>query len=130
MSENSLANRIVQARELANLSEEEVCRLVGVKPETYHHWESGSSEPRINKLTTLAGVLAVTPGWLLSGDDDHLNSVDDNEQIALFRLRIEQLSSLQSRVQVMLDELSCDLDDFTGADADADASEDDLAENQ
>ncbi len=128
MSENSLANRIVQARELANLSEEEVCRLVAVKPETYHHWESGASEPRINKLATLAGVLAVTPGWLLSGDDDHLNSVDDNEQIALFRLRIEQLSSLQTRVQVMLDELSCDLDDFT--DTDADEGADDSAENQ
>lgn len=113
MSE-SLADRIQQARATAQLSVMEVSRLMAVKPETYKHWESGSSEPRINKLTTLAGVLAVSPGWLLSGEDEQLSTLSNDQQVALFRSRIEQLNAMQTRVQVMLDELTCDLDDFTG----------------
>ncbi len=112
MDQSTLAGRIHQARELANLSVAEVSRLIAVKPDTYRHWESGVSEPRINKLTTLAGVLAVSPGWLLSGEDEHKNSPSESEQIALFRLRIEQMNAIQTRMQVMLDELSCDIDDF------------------
>lgn len=115
MSSETLAERIQQARSLAQLTEIEVSRLVAVKPETYKRWESGCSEPRINKLTTLAGVLGVSPGWLLSGEEAQRGQLSDDQQLALFRNRIEQLSALQARVQVMLDELSCDLDDFAAA---------------
>lgn len=115
MMDNTLAERIQHARTESQLSVMEVSRLVAVKPETYQHWESGSSEPRINKLTTLAGVLAVSPGWLLTGDSDQLDVMTAEEQVAMFRTRIQQLTAIQSRVQVMLDELSCDLDDFTEA---------------
>lgn len=86
---------------------------MAVKPETYKRWEAGGREPRVNKLTTLAGVLGVSPGWLLSGDEEHISMLSNDEKIASFRQRISQLSDVQSRIQVMLDELSCDLDDFT-----------------
>jgi len=113
---HALAKRIQEARASAQLSIMEVSSLVAVKPETYKRWESGASKPRINKLTTLAGLLAVSPGWLLSGDEEHLSTLNANDQAALLRDRIEQMAAIQKRMQVMLDELSCDLDDFTGTD--------------
>lgn len=113
---SALALRIQDARAAAQLSIMEVSSLVAVKPETYKRWESGASEPRINKLTTLAGVLAVSPGWLLSGDEEHIAALNSDDRVALFRERIEQMAAIQRRMQVMLDELSCDLDDFTGTD--------------
>lgn len=123
MMNNTLAERIQHARTASQLSVMEVSRLIAVKPDTYKHWESGSSEPRINKLTTLAGVLAVSPGWLLTGDSEQLGVMTAEEQVAMFRTRIQQLTAIQSRVQVMLDELSCDLDDFTEAGAEFSAEE-------
>ena len=113
MPDSTLASRIQQARTTAQLTVMEVSRLIAVKPETYKRWESGSSEPRVNKLATLAGVLGVSPGWLLSSEEMPMGELSAAEQVVLFRQRIEQLTAVQTRMQVMLDELSCDLDDYS-----------------
>ena len=49
------------------LSIAQLARRIGVKSETLGYWETDRDEPRANKLVTLAGVLNVSPTWLLCG---------------------------------------------------------------
>jgi transcriptional regulator with XRE-family HTH domain len=113
MPTSTLANRITTAREDANLSIGDVSSLVAVKTETYIKWESGTSQPRANKLVTLAGVLKVMPVWLLDGDNDFLQDLSREEKITLLSQRIEHMKLTQNRMITMLDELTCDLGDVS-----------------
>lgn len=67
---DTLGGRIARARDLAALTLEEAASHIGVTNETLAEWESDRSEPRANKIMTLAGVLGVSPAWLISGAGD------------------------------------------------------------
>ncbi len=64
-SSERVGARITRAREACGLSVDDLALRLGVRSETLTAWERGETEPRPNRLTTLAGVLNVTPGWLL-----------------------------------------------------------------
>ena len=58
------------AREAQGLSARQLAGKVGVESRTLRAWESDRSEPRSNKLVTLAGVLNASPNWLLTGEGE------------------------------------------------------------
>ena len=45
-------------------------------------WESGTTQPRANKVVTLAGVLKVVPVWLLDGDNNFLHDLGREDKVA------------------------------------------------
>ena len=63
----TLGERIIHAREQQGLTTAQLARRLGVKSSTLQEWESDRSAPRSNRLITLAGVLSVSPTWLLMG---------------------------------------------------------------
>jgi len=65
--DDTLGGRIVHARESQELTTSQLARRIGVKTSTMHAWETDRSEPRPNRLLTLAGLLNVSPTWLLTG---------------------------------------------------------------
>jgi transcriptional regulator with XRE-family HTH domain len=65
--DDTLGGRIVYAREAAGLDAQEVAAQLGVSAKTVANWENDRAEPRANKLSTLAGLLGVSPTWLLAG---------------------------------------------------------------
>ncbi|SOE18649.1 transcriptional regulator with XRE-family HTH domain [Hoeflea halophila] len=67
---DTLGGRITRARDLAGLTLEDAASRIGVTDETLSEWESDRSEPRANKIMTLAGVMGVSPAWLISGAGD------------------------------------------------------------
>ncbi|MBC7283984.1 helix-turn-helix transcriptional regulator [Hoeflea sp.] len=67
---DTLGGRITRARDLAGLTLSDAASHIGVTDETLGEWESDRSEPRANKIMTLAGVLGVSPAWLISGAGD------------------------------------------------------------
>ncbi len=64
----TFGDRVAAARRAAGLSQESLCRKLGIKLKTLRSWEDDISEPRANKLQMLAGVLNVSLVWLLTGD--------------------------------------------------------------
>jgi HTH-type transcriptional regulator, cell division transcriptional repressor len=64
---DTLGGRICRAREAMGLSAAEVANQLGVRKDTVIAWERDRSEPRTNRLYMLAGVLGVSPVWLISG---------------------------------------------------------------
>ena len=65
--EDTLGGRIGRARVAADMSLKKAARRLGVKPSTWQAWESDRIEPRSNRLAMLAGLLGVSPTWLLVG---------------------------------------------------------------
>lgn len=69
MTTITLGQRIAQARHQKGFTPATLARQIGVKTGTLTSWEQDQSEPRSNRLVTLAGLLGVSPGWLLEGTD-------------------------------------------------------------
>lgn len=58
--------RIAEARARAGLSQSELARQVGVKPQSVQQWEKkGGTAPRGHRLNKIADTLGVTRAWLL-----------------------------------------------------------------
>ncbi|WP_173934626.1 helix-turn-helix domain-containing protein [Chelativorans sp. Marseille-P2723] len=65
--EDTLGGRISLGREAVGLSVEEAACHLGVLAETWRDWECDRDAPRANRLTMMAGLLGVSPCWLLTG---------------------------------------------------------------
>ena len=64
--EMTLGGRIYASRENAGMSLHMTANLLGVKSSTLKSWENDRSEPRVNKLVALAGLLGVSPTHFLA----------------------------------------------------------------
>ena len=91
-ADTTLGGRISIAREASELSVSQVVKRLGVKSTTYAAWEADRSEPRANKLVALAGILNVSPPYLLSGlGEQPIKTSLPERQINQLTLQVEQL---------------------------------------
>ena len=106
-SVSTLGERIGVARERAGLTEEELAARLAVRRQTVDQWEGDGAEPRANMLAMLAGVLGVSPVWLLSGAGEGVPSPDEEAHAHLddsaLRLRLaaelREAMAAQNRIQ-------------------------------
>jgi len=75
----TFGDRLAAARENLGLEQAQLARKLGVKASTIANWEDDRSEPRANRVTTLAGLLGVSIKWLLSGQGDGPSIVTDED---------------------------------------------------
>jgi transcriptional regulator with XRE-family HTH domain len=66
----TLGQRLRIAREAAGLTTADAARRLGVLKSSWQAWEADAKAPRSNRLAMMAGVLGVSPSWLLSGLGD------------------------------------------------------------
>ncbi|PRD55541.1 transcriptional regulator [Phyllobacterium myrsinacearum] len=86
--DDTLGGRISLAREYMQISSEQAASQLGVATSTWKSWERDRAAPRSNRLAMMAGILAVTPVWLLTGMGSGPNeSVGDDRTILLQRLQ-------------------------------------------
>ena len=64
--EMTLGGRIYASRQNAGMSLHMAANLLGVRSSTLKSWENDRSEPRVNKLVALAGLLGVSPTHFLA----------------------------------------------------------------
>lgn len=95
---DTLGGRIAHARDMAGKTIEEASAQVGVTDDTYSEWENDRSEPRSNKLTTLAGILGVAPIWLISGVGDGPDSTITQVSLSEMRNELDRLRLLSGEV--------------------------------
>lgn len=115
---DTVGNRLTRAREARGLTKSQLARGLGVKTQTLHGWEAGRNSPRANRLTMLAGVLNVSPTWILTGhgedpvpngDDTNGENLEDGGREGLLRLRdsisakIAELNRILSEVENKLE---------------------------
>ena len=101
-SADTLGGRIVYAREAQELTTSQLARRLGIKTETLHDWETDRAEPRSNRLLTLAGMLNVSPTWLLTGAGEA--PVDTLTETEMMHIR-ESVERIREQVMTVVDEL-------------------------
>jgi transcriptional regulator with XRE-family HTH domain len=101
-SDETLGGRIVYAREQQDLTTAQLARRVGLKTETLLGWELDRSEPRSNRLLTLAGMLNVSPTWLLTGSGE--SPIDTLNETEMMHLR-GTIDRMHEQVLTIADEL-------------------------
>lgn len=99
----AVGDRIVHAREAAGLSTAQLARRAGVRTHTLAAWENGRAEPRANKLVMLAGILNVSPTWLLMGQGQA--PTDTPSELAMVMGELSQLRAMQERTAQIIDRL-------------------------
>lgn len=67
---DTLGGRIWRARDALDMSLGDVAARLGLPEETVSDWERDHAEPRTQSLFMLAGVLGVSPSWLIAGIGD------------------------------------------------------------
>ncbi len=107
----TLGERVCKARDAAGLSTAQLARRLGIKTATLQSWESDRSEPRSNKLVLLAGVLNVSPTWLLVGrgtppfSEEPAAADLDSMRVALDRVQ-RQAQALADEIAVLQERLN------------------------
>ena len=102
MDDDTLGGRICKAREVLELSTAQLARRLGVNTQTVQAWEQDQDEPRSNRLVMLAGVLNVSPSWLLIGAGE---SPSDTLKQTDVEGILEALRTLRNQSQATTDEL-------------------------
>jgi transcriptional regulator with XRE-family HTH domain len=77
----SVGARIVEARKLAGLTQQQLATRLGVSLRAVSRWENDSFAPRGDSLESLAKVLSVDLHWLVTGGshESRLERDDDPE---------------------------------------------------
>jgi HTH-type transcriptional regulator, cell division transcriptional repressor len=92
---DTVGGRLSRARDAVGLSAAQLARRIGVKTATIQGWESDRALPRANRLAMLAGVLAVSPSWLLHGVGSAPVEDDANPGFRPLLAQLEKLKRLQ-----------------------------------
>ncbi|MFD0915962.1 helix-turn-helix domain-containing protein [Pseudahrensia aquimaris] len=100
---DTLGGRISRAREAAGLSLNDLARNVGVTRKTIEGWETDALEPRSNRLNSLAGVLGVSPTWLLQGIGTAPRGEVEDEEMKILQA---QIAKLEATARDMSEQLS------------------------
>lgn len=97
-----IPERIIEAREAMGLTSAQLARRLGVQTRTLARWERGRTEPRSNRLVLLAGVLNVSPAWLLSGQGEAPAPQGMDVELRRLRQEIDELrANLEQNVEIL-----------------------------
>ena len=99
---DTLGGRIWRAREAAGYSASKFARTMGIAKETLSAWENDRSEPRANKLVTMAGLLSVSPAWLLYGIGDSPPDATISEELHILRGQLDRIKELREQTDVAI----------------------------
>lgn len=104
-SADTLGGRISLARELSGLSVAQAAQALGVLTSSWSAWERDRAELRANRLTTMAGILGVSPIWLLTGIGTEPREQNNHDSAKLLRelhSTSESIATLNKRVQQLI----------------------------
>ncbi|MCB1439915.1 MAG: helix-turn-helix domain-containing protein [Nitratireductor sp.] len=107
---DTLGSRIVRAREAVGLTTMDLSKRIGVKKQTMEAWERDRSEPRANQAMNLAGILGVTPTWLLSGLGNAPSEEVVSVEIRSIRAHLDEIMDLRKRTEDSISAIQTILD--------------------
>ncbi|GFE51363.1 transcriptional regulator [Roseobacter cerasinus] len=115
----TFGDRVAAAREMAEMTQAQLARRLGVRVSTLRAWENDLSEPRANRLSMMAGLLNVSMMWLINGQGEGLDAPTEeaglpasaqdmlNEMRDLrldMMARAEQMARLEKKLRTALKE--------------------------
>jgi HTH-type transcriptional regulator, cell division transcriptional repressor len=106
---DTMGGRLSRARDAIELSTAQLARRLGVQTATIQAWESDRSQPRANRLSMLAGVLNVSPSWLLYGVGTAPVEDTRSEMARTLEAQLERLKRLHEESAEIIGQIEIDL---------------------
>ena len=101
-----MGGRIESYRIAQGLTHAQLASRMSVLTKTIRNWESDRSEPRTNKLVTLAGLLGVSIMWLMTGVESDSDTIESREfETATLASKMDRLLSLHQQASALIIEL-------------------------
>lgn len=91
---DTFGGRLSRIRDARGLSTATLARRVGVRQKTIEQWENDRSEPGVERLSLLAGVLDVNVIWLLHGVGDAPADEIGPDPLAAITVQLERLKRM------------------------------------
>jgi len=113
-SNDTLGGRLVHARETLDISISQLARRLGVETKTLQAWETDRSEPRSNKLLTIAGILNISPAWLLTGEGERPGEGAADRELQQMGNSVKRLRGRVAKIADELGNLEERLADLSG----------------
>lgn len=108
--QTTTGSRIELARNQLGLTIPQLARRIGVMRKTLENWENDRSDPRVDKLVKLSGVLQMPLIWLLTGDTpqgtDHNEVIPETAKIAQ---KLDRALAMQQELAALLIDVSADV---------------------
>jgi transcriptional regulator with XRE-family HTH domain len=102
---DTLGGRLSRTRDAQGVSLAALARKVGVGKQTIIDWENDRSEPGVERLSLLAGVLNVNMMWLLHGVGDAPADEIGPDPLASLTAQIERLRRIHEDTGRIIDRL-------------------------
>lgn len=111
-SDDTLGGRLSAARDSAGLSLADVANRIGVRKESLLSWEADRAEPRSAKLVDLAGILGVSPMWLMTGLGS--GPLEENSDLPLeaLRVQLQRLTAAHQECGRLISDISRQIDRY------------------
>lgn len=109
---DTMGGRLSRARDALGLSTAQLARRLGVQTATIQAWETDRSQPRANRLSMLAGVLNISPSWLLYGVGTAPAEDTRSEMVRSLENQLERLKRLQEETTEIIGQIEIDLQRF------------------
>ncbi|TCL73630.1 helix-turn-helix transcriptional regulator [Rhizobium sp. BK251] len=93
-ADDTLGGRLSAAREAAGISVEALANQLGVRQDTLLAWETDRSEPRTSRLLKLAGILGISPMWLMTGMGEGPGEISDERALEAVKIELSRLLSV------------------------------------
>ncbi len=106
---DTLGGRLSRAREAAGIDPGDFSKMLGVRKQTLMAWESDRAEPRANKLFAMAGLVGVSPSWLLYGMGEAPRETGVSAQLRQARAEFEKVRLLRQRADTAMDQMQAKL---------------------
>ncbi|MEL6504063.1 MAG: helix-turn-helix domain-containing protein [Pseudomonadota bacterium] len=112
---DTLGGRILRARQAAGLNRVELARHMAVKKSTVQAWESDSREPRSSHMNIMAGVLGVTPTWLLQGVGSSPRGEVEADELRVLKAQLAELEELATSIQTSIVQIRTSMEHLLAA---------------
>ena len=105
-NDDTLGGRLSSALDAAGISAESLANQLGVRQETVIAWESDRSEPRPSRLVDIAGILGVSPMWLMTGAGEGPGELNDERVLEAVKIELGRLQSAYQEIGRLIDTTS------------------------
>lgn len=106
---DTLGGRIWRARDALDLSLGELAARMGLPEETVGDWERDHAEPRTQALFMLAGVLGVSPSWLIAGIGEAPSETGPDARAHPLLERLQEIRRLHARAGEAIEALETEI---------------------
>jgi transcriptional regulator with XRE-family HTH domain len=107
---DTLGNRIKRARIASGQEVSHIAKTLGVRKSSVEGWENDKAAPRTHHLLRIAGMVGVSPSWLLGGVGEAPDLDGISDEIQLIRKQLVQIKAMRDQTTEAIENIEVALD--------------------